>query len=64
MTPNNIPSIDKERFALVMGNEGSGVKENIKNLCDENLYIKMNSEVESLNVAVATSVILYEMNRR
>ena len=64
MTPNNIPSIDKERYALVMGNEGSGVKENIKNLCDENLYIKMNSEVESLNVAVATSVILYEMNRR
>ena len=64
MTPNNITSKDKEKFALVMGNEGSGVRENIKSMCDENLYIKMNSEVESLNVAVATSVILYEMNRR
>lgn len=64
MTPNNIPSIDKERFALVMGNEGNGVKDSIKRLTDENLYIKMNNEVESLNVAVATSIILYEMNRR
>ena len=64
LTPNNISSIDKERFALIMGNEGSGVKDNIKHLCDENLYIKMNNEVESLNVAVATSIILYEMNRR
>ena len=64
MTPSSISSIDKEKFALVMGNEGSGVKEEIKDLCDENLYIKMNNEVESLNVAVATSIILYEFNRR
>jgi TrmH family RNA methyltransferase len=64
MTPSSIPSIDKDKFALVMGNEGSGVKEEIKKLCDDNLYIKMNNEVESLNVAVATSIILYEFNRR
>lgn len=64
MTPCSIPSTDKEKFALVMGNEGNGVKDSIKSLCDENLYIKMNNEVESLNVAVATSIILYEMNRR
>ena len=64
MPPSSIPSIDKENFALIMGNEGSGVKKEIKNLCDENLYIKMNNEVESLNVAVATSIILYEFNRR
>ena len=64
MPPSSIPSIDKENFALIMGNEGSGVKEEIKDLCDENLYIKMNNEVESLNVAVATSIILYEFNRR
>ena len=64
MTPSSIPSTDKEKFALVMGNEGNGVKDSIKSMCDENLYIKMNNEVESLNVAVATSIILYEMNRR
>ena len=52
------------KFALVMGNEGNGVKEEILNQCDEYLYIDMNSAVESLNVGVATSIILYELNKR
>ena len=64
MLPSDIPSINKDKYALVMGNEGSGVKSTIKELCDDNLYIKMNSEVESLKVAVATSIILYELSRR
>ena len=64
MLPSSIPSSNKEKFALVMGNEGNGVKSNIKNMCDDNLYIKMNDEVESLNVAVATSIILYELSRK
>ena len=49
---------------LVIGNEGNGMSANISNLCDENLYIKMNNEVESLNAAVATSILLYEMDDR
>ena len=64
MLPSNISNNDKDSFALVMGNEGAGVSSNIKELCDDNLYIKMNDEVESLNVAVATSIILYELSRR
>ena len=44
-----------------MGNEGQGVSDNISKLCDKNLYIKMNKEVESLNVAVATSILEYEL---
>ena len=52
------------KFALVMGNEGNGVKEEILNQCDDYLYIDMNSAVESLNVGVATSIILYELNKR
>lgn len=64
MLPSSISSSNKEKFALVMGNEGNGVKSNIKNMCDDNLYIKMNDEVESLNVAVATSIILYELSRK
>ena len=46
-----------------MGNEGHGVRESIKTLCDKNLYIKMNNDCESLNVAVATSILLYELDR-
>ena len=53
-----------EKYALVMGNEGNGVKEDILDLCDEYVYIDMNSKVESLNVGVATSIILYEFNKR
>ena len=52
---------DKEKFVLIVGNEGNGVKRRILDLCDENLYIKMNADVESLNVAVATSILLYEL---
>ena len=42
---------------------GKGVKEEILNLCDEYISIDMNKSCESLNVAVATSIILYEINR-
>jgi len=52
------------KYALVMGNEGNGVKEEILNLCDDYLYIEMSDKVESLNVGVATSIILYELNKR
>ena len=52
------------KYALVMGNEGNGVKKEILDLCDEYVYIDMNSSVESLNVGVATSIILYEFNKR
>lgn len=54
---------DKLRYALVVGNEGNGVRKTITNLCDKNLYINLNANVESLNVAIATSILLYELGR-
>ena len=54
-------SKDKRKFALVMGNEGKGVREEIKDLADKYIYIEMNDMVESLNVGVATSILLYEL---
>lgn len=50
-----------EKFAIIMGNEGAGVSSNVLDKCDEYLYIPMNSLCESLNVGVATSIILYEL---
>lgn len=47
-------------FALIVGNEGMGMKKEILDLCDENIKIEMNNNCESLNVGVATSIILYE----
>ena len=52
---------EKNSFCLIVGNEGNGVREEIQMLCDSNLYIKMNDNVESLNVGVACSILLYEL---
>ncbi len=54
---------DKEKFCLIMGNEGRGVRPEVSSLCDKNLYIPMKEEVESLNVGVACSILLYELGR-
>ena len=54
---------DKKNFCLIMGNEGQGVRREILDMCDKFLFIDMNDQVESLNVAVATSILLYEFNK-
>lgn len=51
------------KFAIIMGNEGNGVNPKLLDMCDEYLYIPMNSKCESLNVGVATSIILYELTK-
>lgn len=52
-----------DKFVIIMGNEGQGVKKENLALCDKYLYIKMNDRCESLNVAIATSIILYELDK-
>lgn len=59
----NFPSKDKKSYGLVVGNEGNGVSSEVLDLCDKYIYIDMDEKVESLNVSVATSIILYELNR-
>lgn len=54
----------KDKYAIVIGNEGNGMNNDIESLCDYNLYIDMDNNVESLNAAVATSIILYEMRNK
>lgn len=53
----------KSPYAIIMGNEGNGVKEEVATFADETIYIPMNDACESLNVAIATSIILYEFNK-
>lgn len=61
---NSLKKIEKQKkFAIIMGNEGKGMSSEIDNLCDEFIYIDMNKECESLNVGVATSIILYELDK-
>ncbi len=61
---NSLKSIAKfEKFVIIMGNEGNGISEDVQNLCDQFIYIDMNEACESLNVGVATSIILYELDK-
>lgn len=58
-----LKTIEKNtKFAIIMGNEGNGISESVSNLCDIYLYINMNKKCESLNVGIATSIILYELD--
>ena len=50
-------------FALVFGHEKKGVEENTLGLCDDVIYIPMRGKKESLNVANAASILLYEVTR-
>lgn len=45
--------------ALVMGNEGQGVAPEILALTDQNLYIPIYGQAESLNVGVAAGILMY-----
>ncbi len=58
----NIKNIEvNDKLAIIMGNEGAGVRREVLDKCDKYLYIPMNESCESLNVGVATSIILYEL---
>lgn len=48
-------------FALVMGNEGQGMQTELLAQTDKNLYIPMRGKAESLNVAIATGILLYHL---
>jgi 23S rRNA (guanosine2251-2'-O)-methyltransferase len=47
-----------------LGAEGSGLRRLVRDRCDEVVSIPMAGSVESLNVAVASGIVLYESFRR
>lgn len=58
----DIRNISNANIAIVIGNEGSGMKEETKKFCNEFINIKMNPNCESLNAGVCASIIMYEVN--
>jgi 23S rRNA (guanosine2251-2'-O)-methyltransferase len=62
MADSTAYSIDfKEPCAIVMGGEEHGVYPALMKICDERFKIPMPGDFESLNVSVATGMILYEV---
>ena len=49
-------------FGLLVGNEGAGVDHHLLDLVDQTLYIPMKGQAESLNVAIASSIIMFHLS--
>lgn len=53
----------EERVALIMGNEGAGLREETLAVCDKTVMIPMKKGVDSLNVAAASAVAFWQIRR-
>ena len=60
MTKTNL----KGSLGLVVGSEGNGVSKLVKENCDFVVKIPMSGHIDSLNVSVATGILLYEIHRQ
>jgi tRNA G18 (ribose-2'-O)-methylase SpoU len=52
-----------QRLALVVGNEGAGISAEARARADRAVALPLRGGVESLNVAVATGILLYQFRR-
>lgn len=49
-----------KKYAFAMGNEANGISKELEEKANVSIIIPMEEKIDSLNVAVATSIILYE----
>lgn len=61
---DSVYDVSYKKKALVIGNEANGVSKEVLELADEKIKIPMLGKTESLNAAVATSIIVYEYVRQ
>ncbi len=61
----NYTTIDyKQPIAIVVGNEEKGIRRLVADKCDFLAEIPMKGKIQSLNVSVATGILLFEINRQ
>lgn len=65
---NGKNSYDKEDYeggtAILIGNEGNGLRDEVSNTADVWVQIPMQGQVESLNAAIAASILMFEVYRQ
>ena len=52
-----------DRCAIVIGSEGQGIRDTVLTMCQKTLKIPMSQRCESLNAAIAATVLLWESYR-
>lgn len=57
----DIKSSNQRKLAVIMGNEGKGLRQSVRENCDKIARIPMNLIAESLNVSTAAAVCMYEI---
>ncbi|MBC5637518.1 RNA methyltransferase [Ornithinibacillus sp. BX22] len=50
-----------QKVALIVGNEGSGIHQNVLDLADEVVKIPIYGKAESLNVSIAAGILMYHI---
>lgn len=65
MDGNNVfeQKIFSKKIALVIGNEGNGISEQMLNISTQKISIPMQNNVESLNASVSAGIIMYQLTK-
>lgn len=58
-----LPHREREPIALVVGNEGAGIRDSLRGWAAGRVGIPVRNGAESLNVAIAAGILLYEVTR-
>jgi len=51
-------------IAIVIGNEGNGISDEVKSFCDFTVKIPMSENTESLNAGIAASILMWEVYKK
>lgn len=57
------PRPDDRRVGLILGNEGAGISPEVRAMADGTVGVPLRGRAESLNVAAAAAILLYELTR-
>ena len=60
---SDIRDADVSKMAVVIGSEGQGVRKEVLDSADAELIIPMNPHCESLNAAVAATIVMWQMKK-
>jgi len=59
----DLRNADLQKMAVVIGSEGQGVRQQILDCADNQLIIPMDPRCESLNAAVAATIVMWQMTK-